>query len=43
MDIRLIILYVIGDFIFTKILFGYNHALSIAMFYAIIIRRIENE
>ena len=41
MDIRLIILYVIGDFIFTKILFGYNHALSIAMFYAIIITPLD--
>ena len=41
MDIRLIILYVIGDFIFTKILFGYNPALSIAMFYAIIITPLD--
>ena len=37
MDIRLIILYVIGDFIFTKIISGYNPALSLVMFGAIII------
>ena len=41
MDIRLIILYVIGDFIFTKIISGYNPALSLVMFGAIIITPLD--
>ena len=41
MDIRLLLLFVFGDFIFTKILFGFNPALSFCIFLAIIITPLD--